>query len=103
MKKNVLILVAGIIMSLLFSFKLVYDSKKSTAEVEQEEGMFVFYKSKPVSEYEYIGTYKVKLILDNNPTLLFNKLIRKTKEKYPNATGIIIDNDMGKCDAIKFK
>lgn len=84
-------------------FKIAYEAKKSTGEVEQEEGMYVFYRSKPVSEYEYIGTYKIGMIWDDKPRLLFSKLIRKTKDKFPNADGIIIDNDMGKCDAIKFK
>ena len=80
-----------------------YETKKSSAEVEQEEGMYVFYRSKPVLEYEYLGTYKIGMVWDDKPKLLFNKLIRKTKDKYPNADGVIIDNEMGKCDAIKFK
>jgi len=67
------------------------------------EGIYIFYRCKPVTEYEYIGTYKIKLIWDDKPTLLFDKLIKKTKEKYPNVQAIIIDNGMGQCDAIKFK
>jgi hypothetical protein len=43
------------------------------------------------------------MVWDDKPSLLFNKLVRKTKEKFPSADGIIIANDMGKCDAIKFK
>jgi hypothetical protein len=99
---------SGIGLSLLliasFAFKTgVYEIKKSSAEVEQEEGVYVFYRAKPVAEYEYLGTYKIGMVWDDKPRLLFNKLVRKTKEKFPNADGIIIDNDMGKCDAIKFK
>ena len=90
-------------MTILAFTAAVYDVRKSTAEVEQEEGMYVFYRSKPVAEYEYLGTYKIGLVWDDKPKLLFNKLIRKTKEKYPDVNGIIIDNEMGKCDAIKFK
>ncbi len=87
-----------------FAFKTgVYEVRKSSAEVEQEEGVYVFYRAKPVAEFEYLGTYKIGMVWDDKPRLLFNKLVRKTKEKFPNADGIIIDNDMGKCDAIKFK
>lgn len=88
----------------LIAFKTpVYELKKFTAEVEQEEGVYVFYRSKPIAEFEYLGTYKIGMVWDDKPRLLFNKLIKKTKEKFPNADGVIIDNDMGKCDAIKFK
>jgi hypothetical protein len=80
-----------------------YEAKNASAEVQQEEGMYIFYRSKPVMEFEYLGTYKIGMVWDDKPKLLFNKLIRKTKEKFPNADGIIIDNEMGKCDAIKFK
>jgi hypothetical protein len=83
--------------------KDIYEVRKSSAEVEQEEGVYIFYRSKPIAEYEYLGTYKIGMVWDDKPRLLFNKLVRKTKEKFPNADGIIIDNDMGKCDAIKFK
>jgi hypothetical protein len=88
----------------IFAFKSdVFEIRKSSADVEQEEGVYVFYRAKPISEYEYLGTYKIGMVWDDKPRLLFNKLVRKTKEKFPNAEGIIIDNDMGKCDAIKFK
>ena len=54
-----------------------YLVKDSTSEVEQEEGVFVFYRSKPVAPYEYIGTYKIGLVWDDKPRLLFNKLIKR--------------------------
>ena len=104
MKKIILGALIGLSLTSLVAFTAAnYEPKKATGEVEQEEGVFVFYRSRPVSEYEYLGTYKIGLIWDDKPKLLFSKLIRKTKEKYPNADGIIIDNEMGKCDAIKFK
>lgn len=105
MKKSKLLLtfIAGVAMMSLFSFKMTFDAKKNTAEVDQEEGVYIFYHAKPVMEYEYIGTYKVGMVWDDKPRLLFAKLVKKTKEKFPNCDGIIIDNEMGKCDAIKFK
>lgn len=94
---------------LLLSFFLLsfvmyrMEVKPNIAEVESNQGMFIFYRSKPLMEYEYIGTYKVQLIWENKPNLLFDKLIRKTKDKFPNADAIIINDNMDKCDAIRFK
>jgi hypothetical protein len=103
MKKITIFLLGALTVGLLAFKVATYETKKSTAEVEQEEGMYVFYRSKPVTEYEYLGTYKIGMVWDDKPKLLFNKLIKKTKDKYPNADGVIIDNEMEKCDAIKFK
>jgi hypothetical protein len=103
MKKLSKYIFFGLIFTIIFAFSVAYEPKKATAEVEQEEGLYIFYRSKPVMDYEYIGTYKIGLIWDDKPKLLFKKLVKKTKEKFPNAEAIIIDNDMEKCDAIKFK
>ena len=104
MRKIFLGIGLGIVLTCTLSLKSkIFEINRSTAEVEQEEGVYVFYRSKPVSDYEYLGTYKIGLIWDDKPKLLFNKLVRKTKDKFPNADGIIIDNEMGKCDAIRFK
>lgn len=103
MKKSTFFLL-GAMTVCLFAFKsATYTPKASTAEVEQEEGMYIFYRSKPVKEYEYLGTYKIGMVWDDKPKLLFNKLIRKTRDKYPDADAVIIDNELEKCDAIKFK
>jgi hypothetical protein len=104
MKRIFIITILGLgLLSFIVKNQIKYDVKKSSAEVEQVEGVYVFYRSKPVFDYEYLGTYKIVLAWDNSPKILFEKLVRKTKEKYPNAEAIVIDNDMGKCDAIKFK
>jgi hypothetical protein len=76
---------------------------KNAATVEQIEGLYIYHLSNPVAEYDYIGTYKIGMILDNTPDLCLNKLIKKTKEQYPQAQAIIIKKDMYSCDAIKFK
>ena len=79
------------------------DASKN-ANVEQLEGVYIYYRSKPVSEYDYLGTYKMGgLISSNKPKYLMEVLIKKTKEKYPLMEGIIVSEDMYQCDAIKFK
>lgn len=106
MKKNNSISKAILLVILflsVFAFKPIYETIKATAEVQQEEGLYIFYRSRPVREYEYLGTYKIGLIWDDKPSLLFNKLVRKAKKEYPQAEAIVIDNNMAKCDAIRFK
>jgi hypothetical protein len=99
--KSVIIII--VLLASIWAFKPIYELNKATAEVSQEEGLYIFYRSKPISEYDYLGTYKIGLIWDDKPSLLFSKLVRKVKKEYPQAQAIIIDNNMGKCDAIKFK
>ena len=76
---------------------------KNAATVEQMEGIYIFYMSKPVAETEYIGTYKMKFIVDDKPKLLLPKLIREAKKQFPTCEAIIIPFDMYQCDAVKFK
>ena len=105
MKNKAMLLVLGFCASLLISATVVlnYEVKLATGEVEQVEGIYIFYRCKPVKEYEYIGTYKIKLTWTGQPEEMFNKLVKKSKEKYPNLQAIVIDDNMEKCDAIKFK
>lgn len=94
----------GISISLLLSLQSTYSAKKSTAEVDQVQGIYVFIESKPVLEYEYLGNVKntfAKSITDSR-----DKLVKKAKETFPNADGIIIrykDGGTDQADVIKFK
>lgn len=87
----------------IFSLQMTGEKDNSLAKVEQAQGMYIFYRSAPVSSYDYIGTYKIGFIMEEKPKNLFDKLIRKTKDKFPTAEGIIISAEMDKADAIKFK
>lgn len=92
----------------LISFTVIkYDAKINTAEVEQYEGIYVFVDSKPVREYEYLGTEKVIFTLGSGQYRdIRDKLIRKVKKEYPQANGIIFHFNEGaadKADAIKIK
>ncbi|GIV26866.1 MAG: hypothetical protein KatS3mg027_0680 [Bacteroidia bacterium] len=109
MKKVVL---GGLIMVViygLFSFKVKYnyEPKVNTAEVDQYEGLYVFVDSKPVREYEYLGTEKVVLTFGSGQYRdIRDKLIKKVKKEYPQANGIIFhfnENASDKADAIKIK
>lgn len=98
----------GIALCGLFSFKMVADyvAKKNTAEVDQYQGVYVFTDSKPVGEYDYLGTVKVSMSLSGQYASVRDALIKKAKKEYPNANGIIFnfkDGGTDKADAILIK
>lgn len=101
MKK--LLLFLSIIILSSFATRLYYDVRQSTAEVNQEQGVYIFVDSKPVKKYEYLGTVKVSIAWDNDYTTLKNVLVKKLKKEYPQANGAIImeiGGNVPKADAI---
>jgi hypothetical protein len=103
MKKSIQsILIIGALT--VMGFKTIYEAKKSTAEVEQMQGLYVFIHSKPVGDYEYIGSLTPTFVPSANAKPIINHMIKKGKEKYPEATGIIFtDDQLGKVDLIILK
>jgi len=83
----------------------IQTTNQSAAQVEQKEGIYIFMFSKPVAQYEYLGTVKkTGLVWTGKPEEMFNILLRRCKKDYPQANGIIFaDVDMNKADCIKFK
>jgi hypothetical protein len=68
-----------------------YETKKSTGEVDQFQGLYIFVDSKSVMEYEYLGTVKSTVSLgDNQYTGVRDRIIKKAKKDYPQADAIII-------------
>ena len=103
-KKPIIAFVAGIAIVSLFSFKLIYEAKKSTAEAEQQQGLYIFILNKPVLTYDYLGSVKKTLAWSGQPEEMLNSMIKKVKKDHPNADGIIFTTvSMDKADAIKFK
>lgn len=89
-----------------FIVKNIYEVKKSTAEVSQVQGLYIFTDSTPVSEYEYLGTVNASIGMSGQYTDVKNSLIKKTKKEYADADGIIIylvTGSTDKADVIKFK
>ncbi len=77
-----------------------------TAEVEQRQGVYVFYKGqKPTGNYEYLGPVESGAMIKNYKlSYLVPLMIERTKKKYPNADAVIfVEEDLWKCDAVKFK
>lgn len=108
MKKLILGGLIGMSLATILAFTVAkYDPKKSTAEVEQFQGLYVFVDANPVMEYEYLGTVKSSFSLgDEQYTGVRDRLIKKCKKDYPLANGLILTFKTGgadKADAIKFK
>ena len=107
MKKVTLGIICGVVQTSLMAFTITsYEPTKATGEVEQMQGLYIFTDSKPVSEYEYLGTVKTTFAVDVQYVGTRDKMIRKAKKKFPEAEGIIIQFKSGgtdKGDVIKFK
>lgn len=98
---------------------------KDMAEVDKINGMYVFIKSEPLMEYDYLGTYESKWFLEVGKlaklkgkklteildevtdNLDFNDKLEKTidevKQKHPRADAVIFSEGMSSCKIIKFK
>jgi hypothetical protein len=80
-------------------------AKKDNASVDQAEGIYVFIQSKPLAEYEVLGTVKkTGLVWNGKPKEMYRILLRRAKNDYPNCEGLIFDDiDMDHATCIKFK
>jgi len=113
MKKILLGILIGLTLTTILAFKIAtYETKKSTAEVDQINGCYVFVNSKPVLPYDYLGTVELtKKDTRKNPGSgqyqhVRDLLLKKAKEQFPQAEGIIFnfhDGGKDKADALKFK
>ena len=107
MKKIILGSLEGMTLTTLVAFTVAnYEPKKATGEVEQMQGLYIFTDSKPVLEYEYLGTVKATFGMDSQYSGVRDKLIKKSKKAFPTADGLIMQFKSGgtdKCDAIRFK
>lgn len=84
-------------------------NKKSAAVAEQVNGIYIFTDSKPVKEYDFLGTVQATgafSVRSPQYESVRDVLIKRLKKEYPQADGIILklkDGDTDKADAIKFK
>ena len=109
MKKVILAILAGFVLSIALSFSPVgdYIVKNKTAEVDQISGFYIFVNSTPVKEYKYIATIKCSGTWGSGQYQdIRNNLIKKARKKYPEGNGIIFyfyDGGTDKADIIKLK
>lgn len=76
-----------------------------TAKVEMYQGYYVFYKSMPTDEYEYLGVVHTPSIVKNfRAATLLDAMVRKCKEEYPKANALIVkDEDFANSEAVVLK
>lgn len=106
--KNTLNFLFGASFMLLFSFieKPVFEVKPNTAEAIQINGLYIFKDSKPVKEYEVLGTVKIKVFMNSSVySDARDYLITEAKEKYPTGQALIFETnrETNKAEVIKFK
>lgn len=95
-----------ILILLLFSApSFAQEADKSLAKADIQQGLYIYMLSKPVSEYEYLGSIKKGgFVISGQPKEMLNIMIRRTKRDYPDADAIIITTlSMDMADVIKFK
>lgn len=88
MKKSLYGFLAGLsVMGLLAMNPMLNEDAKA----EQVQGLFIFVKSKPTSEYEVLGTIKGPMVGSHEFDDLLNSLLKKAKKDYPQASGLLFD------------
>lgn len=105
MKKYILGVVIGITITALTAAVQNYQVKKATAEVEQEQGVLIFIRAKPVMEYDFEGKVNMpEFVMSGKPKEMMSIAVKRVQKQYPKADAIIIQSDnFGDVDAIKFK
>lgn len=99
--KSIFVLATIILLS-AFTYQ---ELKLGSAEVDQVQGIYVFYRSKPAKAYDYLGTVKSPGIIKTwKGSYLVDLMVKRAKEKHPTCNGIIFkDEDMTEVDAVLIK
>ena len=89
----------------LFAFKPSEQFKKDYASVNRISGLYVFIESKPMADYDVVGTVKkTGLVWNGRGKEMLDILIRRAQKDYPDCDGIIFDDIMmDHATCIKFK
>lgn len=97
------ILIGVSFMALVGAGVAEYVVSKKTAEVEIYQNIRVFTDCKPIAEYDYLGTVKVRIAVTGQYLECRDILLKNAKKDYPNCEGIIITGEGDKADVIRFK
>lgn len=102
--KRVTAYVAGMATVSLLAFTAgQYEVRKSTSEVNRQDGLYVFHDAMPVMEYEVLGQVKASGVASSQYANNRDTLVKKAKKQFPNADGIIATADAYHAEAIRFK
>jgi hypothetical protein len=83
----------------------VYETKNNTAEVIQNNGLYIFTHCTPVKEFEYLGSVNMPEVVWSGKTgEMINIAVRRANKQFPDAQGIILKSEnLTMVEAIKFK
>jgi hypothetical protein len=92
MKKQILAFIFGMCVTILLAFRGAdFTPSASTAEVNKIDGLFIFTDSKPVIPYDSLGSIEIGFVSDTQYESIRSSLIKKAKNKFPYADGILLN------------
>lgn len=106
MKNKSFIILLGASLLLFFAFTTKsFDTGKGNAIADQEQGIFIFIRSKPASNYKFLGKVNMpEVVWNGRPKEMINTAIRRTLKQYPEANGVIFQSEnFGKVEAVKLE
>jgi hypothetical protein len=106
MKKTITPFLLGISLALLLAFapKSMNESK-GMAVVDQEQGLYIFIRSKPASNYKFLGKVNMpEVVWSGKPGEMMNIAVRRSRRQFPEANGIIFQSEsFDKVEAVKIE
>lgn len=95
----------SILFSLFFFYTVVsFGQANCEATVSTLYGVCVFVDSKPLIDYDYLGTIESKgIVVSKDYEDLMPKIVKRAKDKYPDADGVIFTGNIYSCQVIQFK
>lgn len=105
MMKTTLFLIASILLTVIALPSHCQQPDYSLARAGKRiHGVYIFIRTEPYHEYDYIESVKVKINWTGTAEESFEKAIEKAKKKHPYFNGMIFQSsDFGKADLIRFK
>jgi len=107
-KKHFAVTLVVLLLTCLLAIRPAPGGDKEMARVNQQQGCYLFVDSKPTADYTFLGTVKTSAVHLGSSQYqgVRDLLIKKIKNDYPDADGIIFNFESGgndHADAIKFK
>jgi len=94
MKKSIVAFTFGACVVALLSFKTKdFEPHASYAEVNKIDGLYMFTDSKPLTDYDTLGVVEIGFVTGTQYESIRGNLIKRAREKYPNANGLILNFD----------
>ncbi|MFY7862284.1 MAG: hypothetical protein ACOVP5_08640 [Chitinophagales bacterium] len=91
MKKHFLAFLLGLCLPIFFSFQIATtQTNPSIAEVNKIEGFYIFTDSRPMRQYDSLGTVDIGFLTGTQYEQIRNHLIKRAKLRFPNANGLIM-------------